>query len=138
VDREEKIQLWNGAAQRVFGIGATSVVGVDFGRLPLEQSLRKALARRCRGVIQLGKPTTIHNLSYDADGIEGKFDVRLTPITREDKNVDGVMIMFGPLQAVANAPVTKRANERVDNQKAEAGKEPKSKNARRKNPRSRS
>jgi two-component system, chemotaxis family, CheB/CheR fusion protein len=105
VDREGKIQLWNSAAQRVFGIGATSVVGVDLNRMPLELTLRKALVRRCRGVMQQKKASTIHNLTYEAVGAAGTFDVRFTPIAREDNAVDGVMIMFGPIRS-AHGPET--------------------------------
>ena len=43
IDQERKIQLWNAVAQKLFGVGATSVVGVELARLPLEQSLRNEL-----------------------------------------------------------------------------------------------
>lgn len=110
IDREEKIQLWNGAAQKVFGIGAASVVGVDLDRMPLEQSLRNTLVRRCRGVMQQKKPSTIHNLSYESNAMAGKFDVGFTPIAREENDVDGVMmIMFGPVQDSVNGPAAPKA-----------------------------
>src|SRR6185437_210646 len=55
VDREEKIQLWNAAAQKLFGVSATSVVGVSMDRLPLEQSLSRTLVRRSRAVAKSQK-----------------------------------------------------------------------------------
>ena len=36
VDRNEKVQLWNSAAQELFGIGSTSVVGVSVDQLPMD------------------------------------------------------------------------------------------------------
>src|SRR5206468_2990779 len=51
VDGEEKIQLWNSAAQRAFGVGATSVVGVSLDRLPIAQDLREALVKYARSAL---------------------------------------------------------------------------------------
>lgn len=110
VDREQKIQLWNPAAQKIFGIGATSVVGVDLDRTPLEPPLRKTLVGRCRSVMQRKKPSMIHNLSCEARA--GTFDVRFTPISHEDNDVDGVMIMFGPTQPAVSGPGPNKLNNR--------------------------
>ena len=123
VDKDEKIQLWNGAAQKIFGIGATSVVGIDLDRMPLEQTLRKTLVRRCRAVMQQKKPSTIRNQSYESSETAGSFDVRFTPISREENEIDGVMIMFGPTQAAGvNGPAPAKPNDKKGSNPGKAAK----------------
>ena len=95
VDRKENIQLWNAAAQRLFGIGITSVVGVRIEQLPVEASLRNLLVRRCRTVMENGKPVNLRSQQFGS----ALFDLQFTPISRDESIGDGVMVMFGPLQA---------------------------------------
>jgi two-component system, chemotaxis family, CheB/CheR fusion protein len=94
VDREERIQLWNASAQKLFGVGMTSVVGVALDQLPVEAELRKVLIRRCRAVLERGEPSTLRSQRIG----KGAFNVQFTPISRDETIVDGVMVMFGPLQ----------------------------------------
>ncbi len=96
VDREENIQLWNSPAQKLLGVGATSVVGVALGQLPIDVESRKAMLRRCRAVLLTGKPSTMRNQQFDGSG--SVHDIQFTPISREDSVVDGVVVMFGPYQ----------------------------------------
>lgn len=98
VDREEKIQLWNAAAQRLFGVGITSVVGVEIDQLPMEVSLRNLLVRRCRAVLAKEKPATVKGQQFGST----VFDVQFTPISRDESIGDGVMVMFGPFQSGKN------------------------------------
>jgi two-component system CheB/CheR fusion protein len=94
VDREGNIQLWNAAAQKLFGVSATSVVGVSMERLPLEQSLSRALVRRSRAVLKSQKGAVLHNLDFRIGAARQVFDVHFTPIAR-DAAMEGVLIMFG-------------------------------------------
>ena len=94
VDREETIQLWNAAAQKLFGVSATSVVGVSMDRLPLEQSLSRTLVRRCRAVLKNQKGAVLHHLAFRIGAARQAFDVHFTPIAR-DAAMEGVLIMFG-------------------------------------------
>jgi len=96
VDSEEKIQLWNAAAQKLFGIGATSVVGVDLDQLPLQDPMRRAIIRRCQTVLQSGKQSILRGQSFRIEGIVGELDVYYTPIAR-NSSIEGVLMMFGPL-----------------------------------------
>jgi two-component system CheB/CheR fusion protein len=100
VDKDEKIQLWNAAAQQLFGVGATSVVGVEVDRLPIEDSFRKALVRRIRAVLTSKKAASIRNQSFAHDQ---SFDLHFTPISRDNVELDGVLIMFGPLNGPARS-----------------------------------
>ena len=111
VDREEKIQLWNAAAQKLFGVSATSVVGVSMDRLPLEQSLSRTLVRRSRAVLKSQKGAVLHNLDFHIGAVRQVFDVHFTPIAR-DAAMEGVLIMFGgPRHTKASNQATASANQ---------------------------
>ncbi|HKU21096.1 MAG TPA: CheR family methyltransferase [Terriglobales bacterium] len=93
VDREQRIQLWNAAAQKLFGVSATSVVGVSLNRLPLEQSLSRVLVRRSRAVLKRHKSTVLRNLSFNIGPTRQVCDVHFTAIA--PAAMEGVLIMFG-------------------------------------------
>ncbi|MGE5725924.1 MAG: CheR family methyltransferase [Acidobacteriota bacterium] len=103
VDHEEKIQLWNAAAQKLFGVSATSVAGVSMDHLPIEQSLSRTLVRRFRAVLKHQKGAVLHNLVFRIGGARQVFAVHFTPIAR-GAAMEGVLIMFGgSLERAANA-----------------------------------
>ena len=104
VDRDEKIQLWNAAAQKLFGVSATSVVGVSMDHLPLEQGLSRTLVRRSRAVLKRQKPAVLRKLVFRIGDARQVFDVHFTPIAR-DAAMEGVLIMFGgPQDSKSAAP----------------------------------
>jgi two-component system CheB/CheR fusion protein len=106
VDGAEKIQLWNAAAQRLFGVGETSVVGVGIDHLPVQVDVRNALIRRYRTVLQRGKPSILRTQTLEVNHNLGDFDVHFTPVFNNSRQVEGVLMMFGPGNEVP-APVTK-------------------------------
>lgn len=96
VDNNEQIQLWNASAQRLFGVGETSVVGVGLDRLPMQLEVRAALIRRYRSALQKGKGSILHSRSLNTQNDLGDFDVHFTPVLSSSHKVEGVLIMFGP------------------------------------------
>ena len=96
VDRDEKIQLWNTAARRLFGVGATTVVGVGVDQLPIESGLRKNLIRHCRMVLDKNKPSVMRNKKFSTATYSGAFDLHFTSISKEAGQLDGVLVMSGP------------------------------------------
>ena len=109
IDRNEKIQLWNSAAQELFGIGATSIVGVSVDQLPVESEFRKNLLRRCRLVLTKNKAGIMNNERFSTATFNGGFDLHFTPIGRDGVgDPDGVLIMFGPQSYDSRAPKTTR------------------------------
>src|SRR5579864_1839414 len=110
VDRDEKIQLWNAAAQKLFGVSATSVVGVSMDRLPFEQSLSRTLARRCRAVLKSQKGAVLRNLTFRIGAARRILDVHFTPIAR-DAAMEGVLIMFGGPSERGASQATASANQ---------------------------
>ena len=116
VDNAETIQLWNAAAQRVFGVGSGSVVGVGIDSLPVQVEVRTALIRRYRSVLQKGKGSILHTQSLNTRHDLGDFDVHFTPVFNNNREVEGVLIMFGPGSEVSSSrtkpskpPAKKRA-----------------------------
>ncbi len=97
VDGEQKIQLWNAAAQRVFGVGETSVVGVSIDRLPMGQALRASVARRATTVLARKQAGILRNQRL-RPGDRSLVDIHFTPIARDGTELDGVLVMFGPTQ----------------------------------------
>ncbi|MGI9100916.1 MAG: CheR family methyltransferase [Terriglobales bacterium] len=95
LDHDLKIQLWNGAAQRLFGVGSTSVVGVSLDKLPLDETLRKTLVRRVGSVVQRQQPATITGLQFPKRPGEN-YDISLTFLTRNESGLEGTLVMFGP------------------------------------------
>jgi two-component system CheB/CheR fusion protein len=132
VDNTELIQLWNAAAQRVFGVGVSSVVGVGIDNLPVEAEVRSALIRRYRSVLQKGKASILHTQSLNTRHDLGDFDVHFTPVFNNDREVEGVLIMFGP-GSKAFAPASKAASNVVRMPKP-AKKLPPAKKVRKSNP----
>jgi two-component system CheB/CheR fusion protein len=96
VDDSEKIQLWNAAAQRLFGVGETPVVGVGIDHLPLQIEVRNALIRRYRAVLQKEKPSVLRLQSLQTTHTLRDFDVHFTPVFNNAQRVEGILMMFGP------------------------------------------
>jgi two-component system CheB/CheR fusion protein len=102
VDDSEHIQLWNAAAQRLFGVGETSVVGVGVDHLPVQVEVRNALIRRYRVVLQKGKSSILRSQSLRSNHYLGDFDVHFTPVFSNSRQVEGVLMMFGPGRDLAS------------------------------------
>jgi two-component system CheB/CheR fusion protein len=112
VDREERIQLWNTAAQRLFGVGATSVVGVRIDQLPISSKLRSSIVRKYRSVLTNRKALVLRNEEFETQRIKGTFDLHFTPIGRDTGQLDGVLVMFGPRNPEVTAELAGRGQSR--------------------------
>jgi hypothetical protein len=80
----------------LFGVGATSVVGVRVDQLPISSKLRGSIVRKFRSVLNNRKALILRNEEFETQKIKGTFDLHFTPIGRDTGQLDGVLVMFGP------------------------------------------
>ncbi len=99
VDRDLRVQLWNGAAQRLFGVAATSVVGVEVEKLPADPALIRNLVRRCHNVLEHGRVLTLRQQVLRTGAGSSTFDLQFTPASHNENEVEGVLIILGPFYA---------------------------------------
>lgn len=104
VDTNEMIQIWNAAAQKMFGIGATPVVGLEVSKLPLQEDLRRNLVRRCRSVLASHKSSVMREQVLDSRAFKGRFDVHFTPVFRTLNEVEGVLCVISPVRGASTWP----------------------------------
>ncbi len=95
LDRDLQIQLWNTAAQRLFGIASTSVVGVRLDKLPIEEGLLRALVRRASIVLSRQQPAVIRGLDFSGYAHQ-KYDILFTWLSGKEAGLQGCLVMFGP------------------------------------------
>ncbi|HEX9120033.1 MAG TPA: CheR family methyltransferase [Terriglobales bacterium] len=108
LDGKEKVQLWNSAAQKLLGIGSSSVVGVDFRQMPLPESLRKIFLRRCQAVLLWQEASVLRNQRVKENGRDS-YDVHFAPVSHGEAGKDGVLVIFGPCRGDRPAPASKAA-----------------------------
>ena len=106
LDRKENVQLWNAAAQKLLGIGSSSVVGIEFRQLPLPQSLRKIFLRRCQAVLLRQEASVLRGQRVKEYGREA-YDVHFTPVSHGEAGLDGVLVLFGPSRDDRPAPASR-------------------------------
>lgn len=97
VDDNEKIQLWNHAAQKLFGVGTTSARGIDFGQVPTQQELRNLLLR-LRSAMGDSNSSILRHQALQNNRLNGNFDIQSTPLSRDDAEHEGVLVIFAPVQ----------------------------------------
>jgi PAS domain S-box-containing protein len=109
VDAESNFQFWNSAAQRLFGISARSVIGVQLGLVPVESELRKVLLRGTRKVLISQKPAVLRS-EITAKRSRGTMEIRFEPLSPESSQ-RGVLIMIAPFSSLkpASAPLAHRS-----------------------------
>ena len=103
VDRVEKIQIWNNAAQLLLDVHPSTMANLSLDRLPIDPAVLRSILRCARKALLtseagLLKDQVFHPLTEEAANAQ-TFDLHFTPILQQDKDVEGVLIMFGPSQA---------------------------------------
>jgi two-component system CheB/CheR fusion protein len=102
VDNNERILFWNSAAQELFGLTGTSVIGLGLSQLPIENDLRKSLVKRHASVVEKLKPVSIKQHEFKGGRFGDVFDIHFMPVSRAG-TPQSVLIMFGPLSIAENA-----------------------------------
>jgi len=83
VDEKRSVQVWNAAAENVFGLGSKSVVGLTLRQLPVAETLRDLLFRSHREVVSRQRHKIIHNFYLSANSYRGPLDIHLVRLSRE-------------------------------------------------------
>jgi two-component system CheB/CheR fusion protein len=111
VDSSERILFWNSAAQELFGLTGTSVIGLTLSQLPIDNELRKSLVRRHAVVVEKLKPVSIKDQEFSGSRFGDAFDIHFMPVSRAG-TPQSVLIMFGPLRQAQDAAKRISANGR--------------------------
>jgi PAS domain S-box-containing protein len=87
VDGEDKIQGWNPAAERIFGVAATAAIGRPLGAVLPEESCRRA-----RATLSRERPSTAFEVTAKRDdGRLLNLAVTLSSLTGREGNPEGVL-----------------------------------------------
>ncbi|HEX7962257.1 MAG TPA: PAS domain-containing protein, partial [Terriglobales bacterium] len=103
LDSNSKVQFWNSAAEKLFNLQATAVIGLELVQLPIEQSLRQLLLRKVRGVTENRKASVLRGQELKTGRTASTMDVHFTPLSRDGSSLS-VLLMFSP---VSNNPAGK-------------------------------
>jgi two-component system CheB/CheR fusion protein len=92
-DREGRVQFWNSAAARLFGLESKSVMGLDLSQLPIAAGLRTALAKHFRTAFEKNRPVTMRNHAARSNEFGDRMDVTITPLAFNGA-ARGAIVMF--------------------------------------------
>ncbi len=97
VEETGRIQFWNSAAEKLFKLSASAMIGLDLGQLPIQENIRQALQRRFRLVLEKAKPVVLKEQQLYVGRTIHVLQIHFTLIEREGA-LRSVLIMFGPFQ----------------------------------------
>ncbi len=115
VDKEERVQIWNSAAQEMLGFPGDSAVGIKLDQLPILPTALSSLLRRSRLAVVNQKRYILHAKSVSSTEHPQLYDIHFTPIMQGGNRPEGVLIMFGP--AKADETARKASLKLVDNKR---------------------
>jgi transcriptional regulator with PAS, ATPase and Fis domain len=87
-DRAGKVELWNGAAQRVFNIENDAYAGIDLCDIPVQPSLRQIMSRKHRAVVERGSALVLRNQVVQVTAALYRMDVHFTSLSA------GILVVF--------------------------------------------
>ncbi len=103
VDAKQIVQFWNGAMQKLFGLPAKAVIGLELRQLPVTENLRSVLTRRFRDASLRARDLTVRNQFIETSAYTGAVDLRFTTLNKTDDERGGILILFAPLDAVTGS-----------------------------------
>lgn len=93
IEDSGKIQLWNAASEKLFGLPGKSVIGLQLRQLPFPERMRNVLTRSYRDSLLRRKPKIVHGCHIDLQAFTGELDVHFTPLVQENGS-QGVIVAF--------------------------------------------
>ena len=109
LDSNSKVQFWNSAAEKLFNLQATSVIGLELVQLPIQQSLRQLLLRKVRAVTEKKKASVLRGQELKSGRATSTMDVHFTPLSRDGSSLS-VLLMFSPVPGNPGRPEPARKN----------------------------
>jgi two-component system CheB/CheR fusion protein len=106
---DARVQLWNAAAEKVFGLGSKSVTGLTVKQLPISEKLRPIVERIYRGALVQGKPKKNLNVYVETGTYRGPVDMHAIPLTL-DATAKGVLVIFQTFIGVATSAKAMRVH----------------------------
>lgn len=80
VSEQGRVQFWNAAVTRMFGLEAKSVIGLQLSQVPVSEKLRSLLARSHREVLSRGRAKNVR-CQIEMNSFRGFADIQITPLT---------------------------------------------------------
>lgn len=93
VGSDGRIQFWNDAASRLFGLEPDAAVGLHLDRIPVQQPLRQALNRKYRAVIERGSSVMLRNQLLRCNHALHRVNVHFASLHPQTSS-EGVLVMF--------------------------------------------
>jgi len=103
------VQFWNSAAQKLFNLHATTVIGLELAQLPIQQSLQQSLMRRVRAVTEQKKASILRGQELRTGRVTTNIDVHFTPLSRDGSSLS-VLLMFSPVAGNPGKSESSRSN----------------------------
>jgi two-component system CheB/CheR fusion protein len=97
VNEDNRILLWNSAAQKLFGHDAKGAVGMHLEHLPISSGLRSGLLQRLRTVVETQRSASITVQKFKSVGFNGKVAITLSPVNSPTART--VLIIFDATRA---------------------------------------
>jgi two-component system, chemotaxis family, CheB/CheR fusion protein len=83
VSENGKVQFWNTAATRMFGLEAKSIIGLQLSQVPVSEKLRSLLTRNHRDVLARGRGKAVRDFEIEMNSFTGSVDMQFVPLPDE-------------------------------------------------------
>ena len=92
-DKDGKLTVWNAAAQQLFDLTPNGSAGIGLSEIPVQPSVRQALSRKHRAVVECGAPVMLRNQPIHVKRAIHRMDVHFT-CQVQDRSSAGVLVAF--------------------------------------------
>ncbi len=93
IGSDGRIQFWNAAARRLFGLESDAVLGLHLDQIPVHPPLRQALNRKYRAVIERGSSVMLRNQILRINRALHRVNVHFASLNPQASS-EGVLVMF--------------------------------------------
>ncbi len=127
VSEQGKVQFWNAAATRMFGLEAKSIIGLQLNQVPVSEKLRGILARNHREVLARGRAKSVRDCQIELNSFRGCVDVQFTPLSDNGTRSVIITMQVTPGNGGGRAPSGRTAKGAPSKRRGNPGKKKSSK-----------